>query len=284
MGFPSRNVYHLRGNKTDNPAHLRTVGQQVAAGQARRSATCRPHDRVLEAVEQCLNGCHPHFKPDEYFPSFYPERKVPRTAAPDHLKRLGEWLDKTQRRYWRRLARGHGDSDGDHEAVSRMSKVKHTMWWLLQQERPQVSIEEYPGEKNEKLPGETYESSLETQESILEENPLEKTPAHPVETEESLTDEDDPEEFPIHYYYVSGGTFAWVLNQEDPANMEIQDPNILAPEFQPEWEVYRDDRYLEDRRLRRAERRCQEAERYHQARLAWEAKYYLPEGVRRIIR
>ena len=96
-------------------------------GTARRGSRKVP---LLEAARKCIDECKPHFEPEKYYPAFYPDKKIPRTAAPDHILRSTEWLEMAER------AGYTGDSAS--EADLEVYQTRRVLQWCLDLPREPV--------------------------------------------------------------------------------------------------------------------------------------------------
>lgn len=87
--------YHLRGNRTDNPAHLRTMALQFA-DQMLQPPVYPPlgDNRIREDEDDCFIESLPCLERQPNFPSPRPERsfQLPGSRASNGILKVSQWL------------------------------------------------------------------------------------------------------------------------------------------------------------------------------------------------
>ena len=92
---------HLRGNKTDNPVHLRTMALQFADRMLQPPVyPSLGRNRIRGDASNCLIECQPNLEREQnFFPSFLRARsfQLPRSEAPNDILRVSQWLQHVER-------------------------------------------------------------------------------------------------------------------------------------------------------------------------------------------
>ncbi|SPN97072.1 uncharacterized protein DNG_00588 [Cephalotrichum gorgonifer] len=140
--------YHLRGTKTEqDPFKIRTMALEFADQMLQPPVYPKLNNsnKTLEEARNYIDECEPHFRPDEFFPTFYPEDDIPRTEAPNNILRVSKMLNKLKHAGGKLRRRDEealhtDDRDTHNELPAGASKIRDTLSWCLNSIRPTVGV------------------------------------------------------------------------------------------------------------------------------------------------